>query len=204
MKSEIGRKWLMKKGKRMVINWPKIQIEWVKSGDKLSPFLRSIGLDPTSGGTKSKTATWVKDAKFAQRNIQQYQESLPAPEVEIDRLYQTLTQWRKSQCRMVYGTAEKIMKLIESHINRFQKNPDNVKVDPIKSKEILDLANALKTVQKVMRLALGLSTENHGLPELPSTDVDDSDTKQHDDVPTFVVEMTANGKFRRDRPIQVN
>jgi hypothetical protein len=72
----------------------------------------------------------------------------------------------------------------------------------LKANEVKCLADAATSIQKIQRLAIGLSTENVGV-DLP-TKVDEPHLEKNViDIPTFVVEVSEAGKFEKPRPRRI-
>ena len=71
--------------------------------------------------------------------------------------------------------------------------------------QVRQLAEAVAAVQRTQRLALGMSTDNIGLDLPPSagSGTHVAQPSPEDEAPLFIVEMTQNGKFVRQRPTRI-
>lgn len=132
--------------------------------------------------------------------------------------FQLVLEWREKQALADYRSAERIRTSINLYLqDSVQKvpHPDQVKnkgefvyKTSLKPGEARQVAQALEAVQRVQRLALGLSTDNigvsmgggHGGKEAPSGSEVEKPALTEESIPTFVVEMNRGGKFVRARP----
>ena len=130
--------------------------------------------------------------------------SQQTPDKKINGLWQIVQQWRAGQAESDWSTANNIRQHLKLILNQAIIKDDNgnpkTKLSP---RDLVNVADALETLQKVQRLALGMSTENVG--------VDRPDDGSHVDTgddelgcPIFEVQISDNGKFKRARPILIN
>lgn len=127
-------------------------------------------------------------------------------------LWQAVQEWRRKQAKDDYQTADlarTALKLIlKDTLKREVVDGKEVYRTTLKPHELRQITQAMSDVQRVQRLALGLSTDNLGIdqPALPRDEahVEKNVTPKEADVPTFVVEMSTRGKFMRPRPRRVN
>jgi hypothetical protein len=129
--------------------------------------------------------------------------------------------WRANQAVVDWRTAERVRNhitmLTAQHVTEVPAlNPDGTpKLDSLgrpKTKlvstltpvQVRQLAEATGAVQRAQRLAIGLSTDNIGI-DIPRSAGDTPNVAQptQDEAPLFIVEMTQNGKFVRQRPTRV-
>lgn len=115
-----------------------------------------------------------------------------------------ITRWRAGQAAQDWRTSDQMRWHIESilaqRIREVKEADGNVRIETtLKSHEVRALALALGEVQRIQRLAVGLSTENIGIdgPTDPNVEKEQgAETNPN----LFVVELTKAGKFTRARP----
>ena len=121
--------------------------------------------------------------------------------------------WRNNQASTDWKTAE----AVRNHIRML--TAENIRViddkdgkvryaSTLTPAQVRNLAEAATIVQRMQRLAIGLSTENIGI-DMPGNvgDMPHVAKPQNDDpelTPLFIVEMNEQGKFVRQRPRRVN
>ena len=125
--------------------------------------------------------------------------------------WQLVQDWRRKQAKDDYQTADQArlaIKLTLKDSLKQEAGPDGKPVyrTTLKPHEIRQLTQAMTDIQRVQRLALGLSTENVGVdnPAPPGGHVEKNVTPTEEPIPTFVVELSTRGKFMRPRPRRVN
>lgn len=193
------------------IDWDALYDEFLKSNKSKVNFLHSKGINPTLQNVKQKTAMWVNNSKDALEHIRQTdkwkKENGTTDEGvivanRVAEVMEIVNGWRISQAMSDYKTADNIrmhLKII------LQKSLKREMVDGkesfdtlLRPSDLRHLSDVLATLQKVQRLALGMSTENVGVERLE--DLNKPDDMSEDDIPIFVVEVGSNGKFERPRP----
>ncbi len=189
------------------INWDRLYIEWVNSGIRKSAFLRRKGLDPMSTIVKSATDVWSHAAAKAKAeliNATSGRHGKPADVLTVNEIYQLVQGWRKRQARADYETAEALRNHVKLTLNDATETIHDKMGGPsvVKSKlntnQIKQLAMALVDIQKIQRLALGLSTENIGIEAEVNAgrEITPDDLRES----VFQVEVNSNGKFVAARP----
>jgi hypothetical protein len=78
-------------------------------------------------------------------------------------LTEQIIKWRELQATQDYTSADKLRRLIEEYFAHRPLNPYTGKEERIPIKELRQIAAALVDIQKVQRMAIGLSTENVGV-----------------------------------------
>jgi len=202
---------------RPAINWTELFDSWCKSGKSKSKFLRDIGIDPGSGNAKRNTRTWTQDTREAVeagKDVVKAPESTSTgtirpyvPSLDMAELWQIVQGWRKGQAVADYQAADEIRAMVralisESMVKRRRKG-ETVEVTSLKAQELRALAVTLDKIQRIQRLALGMSTDNLGV-ELPSPETDVPVAPEEDGVPVFIVEINKDGRFIRPKPRQVS
>jgi hypothetical protein len=193
---------------RPSIDWAALFHEWVKSRKRKAEFLRSKGIDPGSGSSIRNTRDWTMAAKGAAAIVQKAAE--PVIEDTINELWQIVQQWRRKQAEFDYKTADNV----RLHVQAILREKISQIVDPetgktvarskLKASELMNLTRALESVQRIQRLALGMSTENIGVDRIdPDTHVEKQEPDDQTG-PVFIVEVNKNGRFIRPRPRQVS
>ena len=165
-------------GGRPAVDFDSLYLLWKNSDQyiQIDDFLKMYGIDPIKRRTREAVREWRRHENVIQLKT-----------IETDAWAQ-VRQWRAHQARQDYLSADQIRQLIERKI-------DDIKTqDTIKSHELVALAKACETLQRIQRLSLGLSTDNVGINEVE---------KEEDNTPTFIVEMEENGTFKTQRPRQV-
>lgn len=126
--------------------------------------------------------------------------------------WQAVQEWRRKQAKEDYQTADQArlaIKLILKDSLKQVEGPDGRPAfkTSLKPHEVRQLTQAMSEVQRIQRLALGLSTENIGVDTpAPVTEghVEKNVTPTEEPIPTFQVEMSSRGKFLRPRPRRIN
>lgn len=124
----------------------------------------------------------------------------PQTEDKITELWRKITTWRNNQPEADYKIGNALQNHIKMILNQSLVNVEGEMRTKLNARAISHLTQASLNVQKLQRLALGLSTENMGLQERDNLVAETSD----DEIPTFVVEINKDGKFIRPRPRQVS
>lgn len=186
-------------------DWGDLFERWVKSGQPKNEFLKKNGIPPDGMIAKKKTSTWHDDLRntanvlrrtnkddqidkaLAAAELQQQ----PPPSTVIKEIWQIVQQWRQKQAENDYRLAD----IIRLHCKVLLKNSMITKLDihgketvysTLRPNELLSIARVTETIQKIQRLALGLSTENIGV---------DSGITIQENIPIFEVQVNDNGKF---------
>lgn len=128
----------------------------------------------------------------------------------IPAMWQMVEQWRSKQAVEDYRTADTaravVRLLLKSAIVKVKKADGSEAFEAsMKPHEVRQLTQAMADIQRVQRLALGLSTENVGVdgPRQAETHVEKDVTPKDEPIPTFEVEMSSRGRFLRPRPRRV-
>jgi hypothetical protein len=195
---------------RKLINydWEDLFARWVRSGMKKNDFLKSRGINPNGMIAKKKTDDWQIDVSRAASVLRkedkesQLDKAIKATDLKVDPLppipqlkeiWQIVQQWRQKQAENDYRLAD----IIRLHCKILLKSAMLSKVDlegketitsSLKPNDLLSLAKVCETVQKIQRLALGLSTENIGVDR--GIEVAENET-----VPVFEVQVNELGRF---------
>jgi len=117
-------------------------------------------------------------------------------ETAIHDIWGVISQWRHKQSEADYKLADAIRthcKLILKEsliITPSSTGQSDVKTG-ISAKDLLQLASIAEKIQRIQRLALGLSTENVGIDTVRET--------IENDIPVFEVQMNSQGKFTKIR-----
>lgn len=186
------------------INWPVLFDIWITSGKSKKKFLAEYGINSNSGFVKRGTSDWVKRAKNKEIDDGMPKYLHEPGNAEIRNIYKQIMDWRIGQAESDYKTADAIKAHIKLLINTSIERTNQGAKSTLSSGQLKALAQALESVQRIQRLAIGLSTENFGI-DIPSKDgVDDSNVeKPKEDMPTFVVEVNEGGKFKSARPRKI-
>jgi len=193
------------------VDWDGLFKEWIESGKDKATFLRSKGFDLRRAIVRRNTNGWDKALPQALHNVRELEGDLPKDD-QVNRLWSLVNNWRCTQSKDDYRVANKIRIHIESLLNYGFKreqvlDPETGQrrhkiVSNLEPKDLRALAETAATIQRIQRLALGMSTENVGLPDpRDSAPTDPSDKPL---CPVFVVEMSERGKFKRARPRKVS
>lgn len=126
---------------------------------------------------------------------------------EIERIKTAIFDFRKNQALSDFKLADNIKTHIKIYLNnsvtRHVDSNGREKVETnLTTSQIRQIVYALEGVQKIQRLALGMTTENIGIePHL----INALETSQNadDNCPVFEVQVNKDGKFEKARPTQV-
>jgi len=188
------------------MDWDALYLEYMHYNGRKCNFLRSKGLDPNDPLVKQKTDQWNQHTKAARTKLAEYDRyyktSGKPRKDEATELWEIVQAWRKDQCKLDYETAN----VLRQHIRLILNNSVKQVVDPetkkattiskLKPQHIKQMASALIDIQKIQRLALGLSTENVGV----EADVKYSEEKIEIKETIFEVQVNHDGKFIKARP----
>ena len=192
------------------IDWNTLWVEWLKSRMRKNAFLRSKGLDPNTQEAYKHTINWKKNTAAAKAELLQTQERKSLknggmPDDDINDIWQLVQGWRKKQAKSDWETAD----AIRTHIKLLLNNAVMQKPDPLGGKpeirtkltpsQIRSLTGALADLQRIQRLALGMSTENIGV-EADVRHSDNDGEKIQIKETIFEVQVNKDGKFVRARP----
>jgi len=212
-------------------NWEGLYVEWLASGLSKAEFLTAKGINPRGGAAATQTRAWSEnlsamkakvDKAFVKENVKKgIKASVGAVVPDISSpssvkeaavqagvavssgSWEIITQWRKKQATEDWKSAS----VVRSHAQLLLKQ-SLVKSETgelsttLSAQELRAIAQAFGEIQKIQRLALGLSTENVGIEaSLAAKDtIIEQKVDDGDDVPVFIVEMSQGGKFIRARP----
>lgn len=189
---------------RPPVAWDQLYNEWLKSKKTKREFLTEYGFSLQSSTVKQMIAAWSRDEKTSRARMGRLVKSQQTPEKHISGLWQVVQQWRAGQAEADWKTADNIRSHLKLILNNAVVMDDDGKPhSKLTPRDLVNVADALETLQKVQRLALGMSTENVGV-DRPD---DGSHVESGDDelgVPIFEVQISDNGKFKRARPILIN
>jgi len=194
-------------GGRPAIDWEMLFDEWVRSGQHRVAFLESYGLDPTSARIQRKTKSWNRDTQIAQKSMMKrskaYDKGTPRPQKEIAEMWQLVQGWRKGQAEKDFAAAEQLREHFTLLLNQATtRNKAGELVTKMSSTSLSRLADVALKIQKMQRLALGMTTENVGIPTLPEPETH-VEAEIGPQFPTYIVEVSKDGKFHRPKPRQI-
>jgi hypothetical protein len=195
--------------------WDKLREEWLASNMDPYEFMRAKNINIRLGGVRRVLAEWMsvcpEDKKprlhrpamtcfydQVMDSIKKEQEGKLPSTADLWNLY---LRWRQQQSGQDYTTADKI----RMHLHILLEKGLTDEGTSYTPTELARLANVAESIQRIQRLALGLTTENVGM-ETPQTHVEkdvtpeESPQAQEARMPVFVVEMSRGGKFVRSRP----
>lgn len=120
------------------------------------------------------------------------------PDIAIREIWQIIAQWRQKQAENDYKLADVIRLhckvILKNNLRSTRDRNGNQSYESdLKPNELLSIARVAETVQKIQRLALGLSTENIGIES------NNRETTGEDNIPIFEVQVNQNGKFIKVR-----
>ena len=196
---------------RRKIDYEKMYQVWQESGGlTIKEFFGLYDLDFTSSKTREVAREWRDRVGGGSEIIElKIPKATARPDQEVDKhdIWKTIKLWRVKQGEADYLTADALRQHIKIKLNQaLVKNPDGTLSTKLGNRDVNSLSNTLINIQKIQRLALGMSTENVGVSD--NTTTTEADTllaaaAAEDDVPTFVVEVNKNGKFVRPKPRQL-
>ena len=173
--------------------------EWIRAAEQAAENMKEFDAEPSE---VEKIAKMTDDLnpEFKQKKIPEPRFYLDAPslstETAVKDIWQIVSQWRQKQSENDYKLADAIRahcKLILRNnliVTRTMTGGQDV-TTKIHPQQLLQLATIAEKIQRIQRLALGLSTENIGVDNMKET--------MEDNVPVFEVQMTSQGKFVKIR-----
>jgi hypothetical protein len=186
-------------------DWDELFAEWVKSGLKKKDFLKKKGINVHGMIARRKTEGWHLDVAKA-RDILKTEDSEVdmqmaviesvanenPPKEALKEIWQIVQQWREKQAENDYKLADIIrihakVLLKTNLIYKSNQEGSEEVFSKLKPNDLLAICKVAETVQRIQRLALGLSTENIGVDSGAKADIDN--------VPVFEVQVNADGKF---------
>lgn len=147
-------------------------------------------------------------------------EAMPNP-------WQAIKAWRQKQATEDYRTADTLRMhlklLMKKSLRKVRKTLESGEVieefeTTLKPHELKAVGQVAADIQRIQRLALGMSTENVGIDRDEGTHIEPGDQPEtipmkqvgpsapvsdEPEVPVFIVEMSHRGKFMRARPRKV-
>ena len=189
----------------LTYDWDELFAEWVKSGMKKSDFLKKKGINPNGMIARRRTDGWHLDISRARKILRTEESDIDmqikimeqatnevAPKEALKEIWQIVQQWREKQAENDYKLADIIrihakVLLKNNLVYRQTEQGAEEVVSKLKPNDLLAICKVAETVQKIQRLALGLSTENIG--------VDSGVKADEDNVPIFEVQVNSDGKF---------
>lgn len=172
------------------------------NSDEVGEAIQSLDKEPELDPEETISETQRAKASDLAHQIRELNEEdvkrVVRPDIAIREIWQIVAQWRQKQAENDYKLAD----VIRLHCKVMLKNKLKSKVDrngqqtftsEFAPKDLLSIARIAETVQKIQRLALGLSTENIG--------IESSNAKEttENEIPVFEVQINQNGKFVRAR-----
>lgn len=195
MKGGVGRG-------RPGVDWFALYDAWCQTDLDVNEFLKEYGISTVSSTTRAMVSSWKRGEKSAKARMKHVQKIQNHNKINPSGLWQVVQQWRAGQAENDFKTAETIRGHIKLILNNSVFVDANGKQQTrLTPRDLINLADAVETLQKVQRLALGMSTENIGVDRVDESHVEHTEGP---DVPIFVVEINENGKFKRARPIQIS
>lgn len=191
---------------RSPIDWAQLYNMWLKSGMAKPEFLEQFGLSLKSSTVKQQIAAWSRDERTTATKMQNLLgvTNGPVADSHVASLWQVVQQWRAGQAESDFKTADAIRTHVKLMLNNgFLRDADGGVQTKLTPSQINSLADTLSVVQRIQRLALGMSTENVGVDRPVESHIEQP-ASTDSDVPVFVVEINDNGKFIRPRPKLVN
>jgi len=202
--------------------------EWVASDQSKSQFLKSKGINPGSGAVGRNTKAWQARKENGEGNPEATDTYVPEiceadqphnPKAMTSQQqsasWQLIYSWRKKQSVDDWQVSDKIrmhlLKLLDLPFVPYRDQEGNIQYkSPLTPQQLRTISEVAERIQRVQRLALGLSTENLGvdLPSQPDSDPQadsekDDSIEQPPAVPVFKVELNKRGKFVTHRPRRV-
>ncbi len=187
------------------VDWELLFDEWIKSKEKKAKFLREKGFDPTDKAVKKKTRKWTIDLKMATRNIRKATDKDGLkPMRDISELWHMVQGWRRRQAPDDWKTADALRSHLKMILNENTvKDKHGKHISELRPQDLEKLANVALSIQKIQRLALGMSTENIGV-DRPDTQVETPEVEDTGEViPIYHAEVNVNGKWVRSTPRRV-
>ena len=204
---------------RLCLDWGKLEELWLDSGLQPLSFLEQYELNIMSSYVRQYAGKWKQmllktkaleldeesTGKINLKYAQRAEEKNPFIDARPDEIsmWHKFQKWRADQGQSDWVLADAMKTHLKIQLNKaLRKHPDGSPLTELRSKELSMMASTLANLQRIQRLALGMSTDNHGVQEPPDPNVA-KNTEKQPDFPTFVVEVNKDGKFERARPRQI-
>ena len=128
--------------------------------------------------------------------------------------WQVISRWRSKQAVDDWKTADslrvQIKLMLQKAVKKKVRAGDNGETiteyeTSLSAHELRAITTALESIQRIQRLALGLSTENVGVdfPEVAGKKIIEEQTLEERIVPIFQVRMNKGGRFVDSRPRRI-
>lgn len=157
---------------------------------------RQANLKKVQEGTKAAEDAKKPDVTVLELDEQKREVGAPQ-EYEPSELM--IARWRKRQGEEDYTTANALRQHIKLKLKQaIAKDEHGQTYSKLSKTDISTFAKSLADLQKIQRLALGMSTDNIDVAQKSIVE-----KQKSDDVPTFEVELNDNGKFKRPRPRRI-
>jgi hypothetical protein len=198
--------------------------DWVKRVEEIA--VRSAVTDANEQPNRPAAVLNVVEAPVGEVLAQIGRSPVGVAAAALPNPWVAIKAWRQKQATEDYKTADTIRMhlklLMKTSLRRVKvKREDGVETEEfqstLKPHELKAVSQVAADIQRIQRLALGMSTENVGvdhdggnhiephqhtadvIPMKPATPPADDQ-----EVPVFIVEMSHRGKFVRARPRKVN
>jgi hypothetical protein len=182
---------------KTAIKWDQLFDEWLGSGLSKEDFLQNKGFSKIAAQEKSRS--WARDVKKSTYYAAKASNKITDVIDDANELWQIVQGFRRNQALTDYKTAEAIRThckmMLQNATLKTVKDGREIFATSLRPSELRALAQTIELVQKVQRLALGMSTENIGIDGKLEID-----NETDDQVPVFEVQVGQNGKFIAARP----
>ncbi len=199
MKGKLIPPYTRNEKQKNVIDWDTLGNMYLHQGQTAKEFLeqfRNIDL------TKKKTIDFLKKfelernkryskSNMLRRNLKELTDNNLIDETTLFKHIETL---KKRQAISDHEAIEKLRHALMAKVN----NPN------VTTNELAMISKAMEICQKIQRIALGMEGNETGQESLSNKPEEDkTNVETPENVPTFVVEMNDNGKFKRLKPRRV-
>ena len=188
------------KRKNPTIDWMGLRCMFLNQKLEAKEFLEQFrNIDVEHKQAKKYMREWSDEKKLYKSR--QYHKHKRIAELDIvdnnlvndDVVLERLNDCKLKQALSDHQSAEAIKYCL---IQRAQR-------DNVPAQELALISKSLDIIQKIQRTALGFKEGETGIETLIPQAENDNNIQTPENVPTFLVEMNDNGKFKRHKPRQV-
>jgi len=183
------------KGKKAAVDWDELTRMYLDQPLSAKDFLEQFkNIDLTKKKTldflkRWETEKYKQDVKNYQirRNVRQLTDNNLIDPLEM---MQRIEMLRTRQAIADHEAAECVRHALLAKVNQEDNNTGDLAM----------IVKSLEVVQRIQRIAIGLPPNGNDAEKLKLLEQDRKKADNTSDVPTFVVEMNENGKFKRLKP----
>lgn len=186
-------------------DWDALYKEYLKQNRSVKEFLESKDINPKTPGVREQTHWWRASVEETRKYLAKLgKELITSPKPAVDNIYEIIKGWRENISMRHYKLAHiaglHCELLLEEGLV-LDEETGQPKGTTLKGSDLRAIMSSLSDIQRMQRLALGLSADNPGVDmPAPGPETDGDGNEIEHEGPVFVVEVNERGKFARPRP----